>query len=173
MLLCLLGSSSGSCHSGIGVRIGVVDKGIHQYTDLSFVLQFLHYYTCSFSKFRNFSVTFSIISAFFLVCFTQQAEALKMHTDLKVGMYWGDMGVDFWDSSTWKQEVDKYEVSFSYFDQLDIHIFFWWKCYEDAFHYYSFSSPFISLIFIKSCLAASQSLMICHHIELVFPTIWR
>jgi len=125
MLLCLLGSSSGSCHSGIGVRIGVVDKGIHQYTDLSFVLQFLHYYTCSFSKFRNFSVTFSIISAFFLVCFTQQAEALKMHTDLKVGMYWGDMGVDFWDSSTWKQEVDKYEVSFSYFDQLDIHIFFW------------------------------------------------
>lgn len=44
------------------------------------------------------------------MCFTQQAEALKMHTDLKVGMYWGDMGVDFWDSSTWKQEVDKYEV---------------------------------------------------------------
>lgn len=57
-------------------------------------------------------------SYFVLVCFAQQAEALKMHTDLQVGMYWGDMGVDFWDSSTWKQEVDKYEVSFPYFDQL-------------------------------------------------------
>lgn len=48
------------------------------------------------------------------MCITQQAKALKMHTDLKVGMYWGDMGVDFWDSSTWQQEVDKYEVSFPF-----------------------------------------------------------
>ena len=47
--------------------------------------------------------------------FTQQAEALKRHTDLKVGMYWGSMGVDFWDAPTWKQEVDTYEVLFPYF----------------------------------------------------------
>lgn len=33
-----------------------------------------------------------------------------MHTDLKVGTYWGEMGVDFWDASTWKHEVDKHEV---------------------------------------------------------------
>lgn len=58
------------------------------------------------------------------MCFTQQAEALKLHTDLQVGMYWGAMGVDFWDSSTWKQQVDKYEVSFPYFGQLHSHLFF-------------------------------------------------
>lgn len=33
-----------------------------------------------------------------------------MHTDLKVGKFWGDMGVDFWDGAIWKQQVDKYEV---------------------------------------------------------------
>lgn len=49
------------------------------------------------------------------MCLTQQAEALKRHTDLKVGVYWGSMGVDYWDASTWKQEVDKYEVSFPFF----------------------------------------------------------
>ena len=33
-----------------------------------------------------------------------------MHTDFKVGMYWGEMGVDFWDGDMWKQQVEKYEV---------------------------------------------------------------
>ncbi|CAH2055216.1 unnamed protein product [Thlaspi arvense] len=60
--------------------------------------------------FRKPSPFFSVFLVPQVVLVTQQAEALKMHTDLKVGMYWGDMGVDFWDSSTWKQEVDKYEV---------------------------------------------------------------
>ncbi|KAG5240040.1 endoribonuclease Dicer [Salix suchowensis] len=45
-----------------------------------------------------------------VVLVQQQAEALEMHTDLKVGMYWGEMGVDFWDASTWKKEIDKHEV---------------------------------------------------------------
>ncbi|XP_057960958.1 endoribonuclease Dicer homolog 2 isoform X2 [Malania oleifera] len=45
-----------------------------------------------------------------VVLIKQQAEAVKMHTDLKVGIYWGDMGVDFWDDATWRQEQDKYEV---------------------------------------------------------------
>ncbi|XP_057867129.2 endoribonuclease Dicer homolog 2 isoform X2 [Cryptomeria japonica] len=40
----------------------------------------------------------------------QQAEVLKMHTDLKVGQYWGDMGVDFWDSRKWKKELETHEV---------------------------------------------------------------
>jgi len=35
---------------------------------------------------------------------------VKKHTDLKVGVYWGDMGVHFWDGGTWKQEMEKYEV---------------------------------------------------------------
>ncbi|XP_028180116.1 endoribonuclease Dicer homolog 2-like isoform X1 [Glycine soja] len=45
-----------------------------------------------------------------VVLVSQQAEAVKKHTDLKVGLYWGDMGIDFWDAATWKQEVQKYEV---------------------------------------------------------------
>ncbi|KAL5836669.1 hypothetical protein ACOSQ3_013838 [Xanthoceras sorbifolium] len=45
-----------------------------------------------------------------VVLVKQQAEAIKMHTDLNVGMYWGDMGVDFWDAATWKQEISKHEV---------------------------------------------------------------
>ncbi|KAL5140770.1 Endoribonuclease Dicer 2 [Glycine soja] len=45
-----------------------------------------------------------------VVLVSQQAEAVKRHTDLKVGMYWGDMGVDFWDAATWKQEMEKHEV---------------------------------------------------------------
>ncbi|MED6116273.1 hypothetical protein PIB30_098659, partial [Stylosanthes scabra] len=45
-----------------------------------------------------------------VVLVTQQAEAVKMHTDLKVGMYWGDMAVDYWDAAAWKKEIDKYEV---------------------------------------------------------------
>ncbi|XP_048137165.1 endoribonuclease Dicer homolog 2 isoform X2 [Rhodamnia argentea] len=39
-----------------------------------------------------------------------QAEAIKMHTDLKVEMYWGDMGVDFWDAAMWQKQLDRYEV---------------------------------------------------------------
>ncbi|ESR41919.1 hypothetical protein CICLE_v10010912mg [Citrus x clementina] len=45
-----------------------------------------------------------------VVLVPQQAEAIKMHTDLKVGKYWGDMGVDFWDGATWKEEMSKHEV---------------------------------------------------------------
>ncbi|XP_062084109.1 endoribonuclease Dicer homolog 2 [Humulus lupulus] len=45
-----------------------------------------------------------------VVLVSQQAEALKMHTDLKVGTYWGDMGVDFWKDDKWNEEVEKFEV---------------------------------------------------------------
>ncbi|KAF4391118.1 hypothetical protein F8388_009540 [Cannabis sativa] len=45
-----------------------------------------------------------------VVLVSQQADALKKHTDLKVGTYWGDMGVDFWNADKWKEEVEKYEV---------------------------------------------------------------
>ncbi|VVB03773.1 unnamed protein product [Arabis nemorensis] len=60
--------------------------------------------------FRKPSPCFTVFLVPRVVLVSQQAEALKMHTDLKVGMYWGAMGVDYWDSSTWKQQVDKYEV---------------------------------------------------------------
>ncbi|KAK3028012.1 hypothetical protein RJ639_040011, partial [Escallonia herrerae] len=45
-----------------------------------------------------------------VVLVTQQADAVKMHTDLKVGKYWGAMGVDYWDAATWKQQYDEFEV---------------------------------------------------------------
>jgi len=35
---------------------------------------------------------------------------LRNHTDLKVGMYWGEMGVDLWDGAVWKEEMKKHEV---------------------------------------------------------------
>ncbi|KAK4380892.1 Endoribonuclease Dicer2 [Sesamum angolense] len=37
-------------------------------------------------------------------------EVVAKHTDLKVGEYYGEMGVDYWDAATWKDEKDKYEV---------------------------------------------------------------
>ncbi|KAL5723260.1 hypothetical protein ACHQM5_006678 [Ranunculus cassubicifolius] len=40
----------------------------------------------------------------------QQSEVVKMHTDLKVGKYWGELGVDFWDASTWENEMATHEV---------------------------------------------------------------
>ncbi|KAK7380382.1 hypothetical protein VNO78_32892 [Psophocarpus tetragonolobus] len=46
-------------------------------------------------------------------CVGLSAEAVKMHTDLKVGMYFGDLGVDFWNASTWKQEMEKHELLFA------------------------------------------------------------
>ncbi|KAK1273870.1 hypothetical protein QJS04_geneDACA021907 [Acorus gramineus] len=33
-----------------------------------------------------------------------------MHTDLKVGKFWGEMGVDFWSESTWKEKLREFEV---------------------------------------------------------------
>ncbi|KAF9674540.1 hypothetical protein SADUNF_Sadunf10G0137700 [Salix dunnii] len=40
----------------------------------------------------------------------QQAGVVRMHTDMNVGVYWGDMGVDFWHAATWKQEILEHEV---------------------------------------------------------------
>ncbi|XP_015169591.1 endoribonuclease Dicer homolog 2-like isoform X2 [Solanum tuberosum] len=44
-----------------------------------------------------------------VVLVTQQGDSLMMHTDLKVGKYWGEMGVDYWDAATWQQQVDAHE----------------------------------------------------------------
>ncbi|XP_022864745.1 endoribonuclease Dicer homolog 2-like [Olea europaea var. sylvestris] len=45
-----------------------------------------------------------------VVLVTQQGEYIEMHTDLKVGKYYGELGVDFWDAATWKREKDEHEV---------------------------------------------------------------
>ncbi|XP_050208112.1 endoribonuclease Dicer homolog 2 isoform X2 [Mercurialis annua] len=45
-----------------------------------------------------------------VVLVKQQAEALQTHTDLNVGMYWGEMGIDFWGAETWNQQIEQHEV---------------------------------------------------------------
>ncbi|CAO2832596.1 unnamed protein product [Amaranthus hypochondriacus] len=45
-----------------------------------------------------------------VVLVTQQADVIEMHTDLKVGKYWGEMGVDFWDAATWQKQLEEHEV---------------------------------------------------------------
>lgn len=51
-----------------------------------------------------------------------------MHTDLKVGMYWGEMGVDFWDADMWKQQVEKYEVRVLIYIYIYIYIYVIYVC---------------------------------------------
>ena len=53
-----------------------------------------------------------LVSLYIFVCKYKQAEAIKMHTDLNVGMYWGDMGVDYWGADVWKQEISSHEVGY-------------------------------------------------------------
>ncbi|XP_021890882.1 endoribonuclease Dicer homolog 2-like [Carica papaya] len=60
--------------------------------------------------FRKPSRNFAVFLVPQVVLVTQQAGAVEMHTDLKVGKYWGDMGVDFWDAAMWKQQINKHEV---------------------------------------------------------------
>lgn len=38
-----------------------------------------------------------------------------MYTDLNVGMYWGEMGVDFWDANIWSQHFARHEVDIANF----------------------------------------------------------
>ncbi|CAI9090837.1 OLC1v1025698C1 [Oldenlandia corymbosa var. corymbosa] len=45
-----------------------------------------------------------------VVLVNQQGDVVKRHSDLKVGKYWGDMGIDYWGAATWEQQVKEYEV---------------------------------------------------------------
>jgi endoribonuclease Dicer len=33
----------------------------------------------------------------------QQAEVIRVHTDLRVRQYYGDLGVDFWKAERWRK----------------------------------------------------------------------
>ncbi|CAI0380188.1 unnamed protein product [Linum tenue] len=70
-------------------------------------IMLLRYYAPFLRKPSPFIAVFLVPQ---VVLVRQQAEAVKTHSDLKVGTYWGEMGVDFWDEAIWKQEIDKYEV---------------------------------------------------------------
>ncbi|KAK1365543.1 Helicase ATP-binding domain-containing protein [Heracleum sosnowskyi] len=41
-----------------------------------------------------------------VVLVSQQAEVIETHTDLKVGKFWGEMGVDFWNAADWKKQQE-------------------------------------------------------------------
>ncbi|KAK6144956.1 hypothetical protein DH2020_021776 [Rehmannia glutinosa] len=45
-----------------------------------------------------------------VVLVNQQGEVVATHTDLKVGKYYGELGVDYWDAAIWKHEVELHEV---------------------------------------------------------------
>ncbi|KAL9165554.1 hypothetical protein ABFS82_06G177900 [Erythranthe guttata] len=45
-----------------------------------------------------------------VVLVTQQGEVVSAHTDLNVGMYYGELGVDFWDAAMWKKQKEEHEV---------------------------------------------------------------
>ena len=40
----------------------------------------------------------------------QQSEYLATHTDLKIGQYHGELGVDFWDKEKWTDEFENHQV---------------------------------------------------------------
>ena len=40
----------------------------------------------------------------------QQSSYIITHTDLRVGVYFGDMGVDYWDRQKWKDEFEGHQV---------------------------------------------------------------
>ncbi|KAK7331288.1 hypothetical protein VNO77_25509 [Canavalia gladiata] len=99
-----------------GYQLEALDKAIHENTIVYLetgsgktliAIMLLRSYAYHLRKPSPFIAVFLVPK---VVLVPQQAEALKMHTNLKVGMYWGDMGVDYWDAATWKQEIEKHEV---------------------------------------------------------------
>jgi hypothetical protein len=36
---------------------------------------------------------------------------IRVHTDLRVVQYYGDLGVDFWKAERWAEEIEKNQVS--------------------------------------------------------------
>jgi endoribonuclease Dicer len=40
----------------------------------------------------------------------QQAEVLEEHTSLKIGAFYGEMGVDKWKKGIWQKELAKHQV---------------------------------------------------------------
>ncbi|CAJ2657950.1 unnamed protein product [Trifolium pratense] len=70
-------------------------------------IMLLRSYACHLRKPSPYIAVFLVPK---VVLVSQQAKALRNNTDLKVGMYWGDMGVDHWDGDMWKEETEKHEV---------------------------------------------------------------
>ena len=43
-------------------------------------------------------------------CSLQQAEALRTHTDLRVGVLCGEMAVDWWEAGRWAKELAQHDL---------------------------------------------------------------
>ena len=41
---------------------------------------------------------------------SQQSSYISRHTDLNVGMFHGELGVDNWDKSQWDKELEKHQI---------------------------------------------------------------
>ena len=41
---------------------------------------------------------------------SQQSKYLSTHLDLKIGTYYGDLGVDYWRIDKWEEELEKHNV---------------------------------------------------------------
>ena len=54
------------------------------------------------------------VDHFLISCFCydfgQQARVVKIHTDLKVGEFYGAKGVDHWSSTEWENQISEFEV---------------------------------------------------------------
>lgn len=74
-----------------------------------------------------------------------------MHTDLNVGMYWGDMGIDFSQAATWKQEIDKHEVSWVEAASLIIRLFFFISVFL-CNHLHLLASSYVFKFRVFTCL---------------------
>jgi endoribonuclease Dicer len=40
----------------------------------------------------------------------QQSDYIRTHTDLTVGIYYGDLGVDLWDKDKWEWEFENHQI---------------------------------------------------------------
>jgi endoribonuclease Dicer len=40
----------------------------------------------------------------------QQSEYIRVHTDLTVGRYYGELGVDLWQKQRWMEEFEQHQV---------------------------------------------------------------
>ena len=50
------------------------------------------------------------LSEFLVQLAAQQSNYIIRHTDLSVGVYYGDLGVDFWEKSKWDIEFEQHQV---------------------------------------------------------------
>lgn len=47
---------------------------------------------------------------FLVALVQQQSEYIATHTDLKVGQYYGELNVDFWEKQKWIDEFENHQV---------------------------------------------------------------